>query len=163
MWNTFIFSDNGKITCTIMCQPLSPFSFRAKVMVQLDKTPYHSIIVGPHILLSNSTNMSSANIETAKLSTINMRAISVFDSFVEGCKWVNRMKFKFKLNKAKCGLVVTSKFTHSFSKVIVISHKTPISAEIIASKFKNLSKIPLKNVVFRKMWCLTQKPIVPWC
>ena len=57
------------VRCKTMFQPLSPFSSGAKVMVQLDKTPYHSIIVGFHTLLSNPINISSANIEKAKLPT----------------------------------------------------------------------------------------------
>ena len=42
-----------------------------------------------------------------------------------------------------------SKFSHSFVKVVLISYKKPIPAEIMASKFKNLSQTLWgKKVVF---------------
>ena len=91
------------VRCKIMFQPLSPFSSRAKVMVQQDKTPaqYHS---GPSYIAVKPNQYVFCKYWDSK--AINIRAtsaiVSVFDSFVEGCKQVNKMRSNFKLNKATC-------------------------------------------------------------
>ena len=141
-----------------MFQPLSPFSSRAKVMVQLDKTPYHSIIVGLHTLLSNPSNISSANIETPKLSTyarLVWLKVCLILLWKDASEWT-RWDLISSWTRQNVFWQWLSKFSHSFVKVVVISHKKPIPAEIMASKFKNLSQTPLKNVIFEgKKWCLT--------